>query len=42
MEKLITNEGLKIEGMSLEEMDVFWDKAKASLKNNKAIKGRDL
>ena len=42
MEKLITNEGLKIEGMSLEEMDVFWDKAKASLKNNKTIKGRDL
>ena len=42
MENLITNEGLKIEGMSLVEMDVFWDKAKASLKNNKAIKGRDL
>ena len=34
MEKLITKEGLKIEGMSLEEMDKFWDKAKASLKNN--------
>ena len=34
MEKLIAKEGLKIEEMSLEEMDVFWDKAKVSLKNN--------
>jgi XTP/dITP diphosphohydrolase len=35
MEELITNEELKIEEMSLEEMDVFWDKAKLSLKNNR-------
>jgi len=35
MEKLITNQGLKIEEMSLDEMDAFWDKAKTSLKKKK-------
>ena len=35
MEKLITNQGLKIEEMSLDEMDVFWDNAKETLKNMK-------
>ena len=35
MEKLITNQGLKIEEMSLDEMDAFWDKAKKSLKKKK-------
>jgi len=35
MEELITNQGLKIEEMSLDEMDAFWDKAKKSLKKKK-------
>lgn len=35
MEKLIANQGLKIEEMSLDEMDAFWDKAKKSLKKKK-------
>ena len=35
MEKLIANQGLKIEEMSLDEMDAFWDKAKTSLKKKK-------
>ena len=35
MEELITNQGLKIEEMSLDEMDAFWDKAKTSLKKKK-------
>ena len=35
MEELITNQGLKIEEMSLDEMDAFWDKAKTRLKKKK-------
>jgi XTP/dITP diphosphohydrolase len=35
MEELIKNDGLKIDSMSLAEMDGFWDKAKKILKQNK-------
>lgn len=33
MEDLIRKEGLKLEEMTLTEMDIFWDKAKNKLKN---------
>jgi uncharacterized protein YabN with tetrapyrrole methylase and pyrophosphatase domain len=34
MERMVKDENLNLEDMSLSEMDVFWDKAKNQLKNN--------
>lgn len=37
MEKLITESGLEIQNLTLEEMDVYWDKAKKMLKSDRTV-----